>query len=122
MKLIMGIHQKFWHASELDIKKVLRKSGYDVSVVRLVAPTVRACNQCADWKRQMPKPQVKASFSEHFNQRVQTDLFFLLGKQFVILVDKCTRYCVAEPLDNNTPDKWMRAVFRAWIRYCGPPV
>ena len=101
MNLIMCIHQKFWHASGLDLNRMLRKAGYGASVLAMVAPTVRACNQCADWKRQMYKPQVKATFSEHFNQRVQTDLVFLLGNQFVILVDECTRYCVAEPLEKK---------------------
>ena len=65
-------------------------------------------------------PLIKASVAEHFNHRVQTDLFFIFEKTCVILIDECIRYCVVEILQRKTADEWMRVVFHNWIKIFGP--
>ena len=65
---------------------------------------------------------MKAALSEHFNYRVQTDLFFIFDKTFIILVDECIRWCLVEELSRKAADEWLSVVFRSWIRYFGPMV
>ena len=68
----------------------------------------------------MSKPIVKARLSEHFNQRVQTDLFFLWERTYIILIDECIRYAVVAHLENKTATCWYEATFEHWIRLFGP--
>ena len=65
---------------------------------------------------------MKAKFAERFNQRVQTDLFFLWDppRTYIMLIDECIRYCVTAYLETKTAEEWMRVVLRVWIRYFGP--
>ena len=118
--MVMGLHVKFWHASDAELARLLYRAGHDKSVVDLARGTCRRCKECSAWQRPMTKPLVRAGLAEHFNDRVQTDLFFIFDKTCIILVDECTRYCVIEPLLRKTPDEWLRVIFWSWIRIFGP--
>ena len=59
------------------MKKMLYRAGYDGEIIDMVKDVVQWCRECSTWRRTMTKPQVKASISEHFNFRVQTDLLFV---------------------------------------------
>jgi hypothetical protein len=72
------------------------------------------------WARKMTTPRIKVTVSPHFNHRVQTDLFFIFDKTFIILVHECLRYCIIEHLPRKTAMVWMQTVFQHWIRYFGP--
>ena len=117
--IIQGLHYKFWHASAVDLKKMLYRAGYGADVLALVQGVVNSCKECQTWKRKMTMPAIKAAISEHFNHRVQTDLF-IFDKTFIILIDECIRYCIVEPLLRKTSEEWMKLVLHCWIRYFGP--
>ena len=68
----------------------------------------------------MSKPLAKAKISEHFNHRVQTDLFFLWEQIYIIFIDECIRYAVTARLADKTPERWFEAAFHNWIRLFGP--
>ena len=82
-KVLMGLHIKFWHASAQDMKGMLWRANYDNTILALVDSVVKSCRECSAFARSMPKPMMKAALSHHFNDRVQTDLFFIFDKIFV---------------------------------------
>eukprot|EP00959_Pyramimonas_sp_CCMP1952_P282447 5903535-Pyramimonas_sp.AAC.1 len=104
----------------MELKEMLYRAGYGKGVLDLVDNVIEGCKECATWKRKLTRPQVKAALSEHFNYRVQTDLFFIFEKTFIALVDECIRWCLVEELSRKTADEWMAVVFKSWIRYFGP--
>ena len=58
-KVLMGIHVKFWHASAADMKSMLWRANYDNTVLALVDYVVKACKECSDFARAMPKPMIE---------------------------------------------------------------
>ena len=86
----------------------------------MVEVVVRSCPECAAYARKLTKPLIRIRMAEHFNYRVQTDLFFLWNLTFVILVDECIRYCICEELPDRTASAWIKDAFHSWIKYFGP--
>eukprot|EP00959_Pyramimonas_sp_CCMP1952_P070811 1478649-Pyramimonas_sp.AAC.1 len=80
----------------MELKKMLYRAGYGKDVLDLVDNVIEGCRECATWKRKLTRPQVEAVLSEHFNYRVQTDLFFIFDKTIIVLVDECIRWCLVE--------------------------
>ena len=68
----------------------------------------------------MTKPLVKARMVEHFDYRVQTDLYFVWDKTYIILIDECIRYCTATRINSKLSSEWLRALFVGWVKFFGP--
>ena len=120
LRLLVGIHYRFWHAGEVEMKKLLHRAGHSKEVVSLCRGLADHCKECS-WKRKCPMPRVKASLSEHFNYRIQTDLFFIFDRTYVVLIDECIRWAMSSFLQNRTKEEWLRVFFRDWVRFFGPP-
>ena len=73
----MGLHYRFWHASEVNMRKMRYRGGHTPAVQDMAKTVLTCCKECSNWARAMTRPMVKANLSEHFNYRVQCDLFFL---------------------------------------------
>ena len=86
---LLGLHIKFWHAPEYELRRLLYRGGQGKDVIALLPKVIELCTECAAVQATMHKPLVKAAIAEHFNQRVQTDLLFIWDKCFMILVDEC---------------------------------
>ncbi len=117
---LLGLHIKFWHASLSDMSRMLYRGGHGKDVLDLLPEVLKRCKECQERARTMSKPLIKASLATHFNDRVQTDLFFLWDRCYVIMVDECIRYCIAARMENKTALEWLQVVFDTWIRYFGP--
>ena len=63
---------------------------------------------------------MKAAISQHFNDRVQTDLFFLFDKIYVILIDECIRWKTGDEIPSKQPHDLLKALVYLWIRIWGP--
>ena len=74
---LLGLHIRFWHASAQDMRRMLYRVGHCKAVVALVDKVVQSCPECAAYARKLTKPLIRMRLAEHFNLRVQTDLFFL---------------------------------------------
>ena len=98
---------------------MLYRADYDPEIIAMVDEVVKSCKDCADWSRVMHRPVSKAQLTQHFNDRVQTDLCLLFDKVFVILIDKCLPSTIIEALARKTPDEWFKAFFNSWIRIFG---
>ena len=42
---IMGLHYKFWHASAMELKKMLYRAGHGAEVIALVPEVVKGCKE-----------------------------------------------------------------------------
>ena len=101
---LLGLHIKFWHASHSDMHRMLYRAGLGKEVLDLLKPALDRCPECRAMKATLTKPLVRIRSAEYFNERVQTDLFFLWAPSrcYIILIDECIRYCLAAPLERRT--------------------
>eukprot|EP00959_Pyramimonas_sp_CCMP1952_P117467 2455538-Pyramimonas_sp.AAC.1 len=61
------------------------------------------CEVCRNRMRVMNRPLVKGTLATYFNQRVQSDLFFLFEKVWLLCIDECVRFRLAGRLNSKTP-------------------
>ena len=57
----------------------------------------------------------------HFNHRVQTDLFTLWGRMYIILMDEAIHWACCEFLPQKTAEVWHQVFLNVWVKYFGPP-
>ena len=120
MSLILGLHYKFWHASVPDLKRMFLRGCYGAGNIRIFPEAIKLCHICANWARVPHKPTSSVHLATYFNQRVQTDLFTIWGKWYVIWIDEAVRWCLVSPISNRTAEEWTRLFFWCWIRMFGP--
>ena len=101
-KLIMGIHEKFWHATAKDLRNLLLKAGLGLSVLNLVAEVVRCCPVCRNFARPLNVPTLRAEMANFFNDILQVDIFFLWDKAWLLIVDEATRYKVCGEIEDRS--------------------
>ena len=63
---------------------------------------------------------LKALVAVCFNQRVQSDLFYLFDKLWCFIIDECTRYRLATQLESKSQKHLHQCYLQTWIRYFGP--
>lgn len=119
---LLGLHNKFWDAPVVDLRRMLYRSGHGKDTLQMLPDMVKSCKDCNQWASSLSKPVVTLRLAEHFNWRVQTDLFFIIEKIYVVLFDDCIRYALAGRLQDKTPMEWLRVAFDIWIRYFGSMV
>ena len=57
-----------------------------------------------------------------FNERAQTDLFSLWGRNYIISVDEGIRWALCCHLQSKERNEWFRVFLIGWVRYFGPPL
>ena len=119
-RLILGLHDRFWHANASDLKSLLSRAGMPSEVLKLVAETVTGCAICRRYSKLKSKPVVKASHPGAFNLEVQADYFQLWEQWFLILVDVATRYKVITKVSGRDLPTALQAVLQNWMRFFGP--
>ena len=120
-RLILGLHERFYHAPLGDLRNLLARCGMPAEVLNLVADAVKSCAVCRKFVRLPNRPQVKMSNSNVFNDRVQMDLFQYAGKWICLLVDEATRYKIAFALADKGWKEITRMLLSTWMMYFGPP-
>ena len=79
-RMLMGVHVRFWHASDADLQRLLCRGGHSRAVIKLARGIARACRECSTWARTQSKPLLSMRRAEHFNHRLQHDLFFIFDR------------------------------------------
>ena len=120
-RLLLGLHEKHWHAPPTDLKNLLAKAGMPLEVLNLVGDAVMKCQICRRYVRLPNRPQLKLHNAGTFNQCVQADLFKLFGQWFMIMVDEATRYKVAMAVDSHEAQELQQKMLEHWMRFFGPP-
>ena len=118
-RLILGLHERLWHAPYLDVKNVLVRCGMPWR--KLAADAISTCAICRKYARAHRRPQTKGTnLSRHFNDLVQIDLFKCDDSWFLLVVDEATRYKVATLCQGRELQHIFSALMRGWMRYFGP--
>ena len=88
----------------------------------MAEPTLAECIIYQQWKVMMTKPKTTgARVAVYFNHRVQTDLFTLWGRLYIILVGEAIRDCVCNDLSTRDSSTWLQVFLNVWVRYFGAP-
>ena len=119
-RLILGLHERFWHANASDLKSLLSRAGMPSEVLKLVAETVSGCAICRRYSKLKSKPVVKAGHPGAFNVEVQADYFQLWEQWFLILVDVATRYKVITKVSGRDLPTALQTILQNWLRFFGP--
>jgi len=121
-KLLLGLHYKMWHLSATEMKRFLLQGGFGPENAKLAWSVVDHCSVCKQWQRTKTKPTAAlGTVASYFNERVQTDLFTLWGRTYVIFVDECIHWALSSFCPSKTADDWYRVFVTDWCRYFGPP-
>ncbi|CAE8712610.1 unnamed protein product [Polarella glacialis] len=121
LRLLLGLHERFWHAPQKDLHNLLWRAGAPAEILALIPEVIRVCGVCRLFIRPLSKPSLRAEFAGTFNAIVQTDLFFLWDMVFILFVDEATRYKVIALVINKEYKTWSAALITLWVRYFGPP-
>ena len=120
-RLILGLHERLWHAPAQDVRNILKRCGMPPAVIQLAAEAVSSCRICRKFARAGRRPQYKgADLAQHFNETVQIDLFKFDNEWYLLTIDEATRYKIATKTEGRDLDSILDAMMRSWIRYFGP--
>lgn len=121
-RLILGLHERLWHAGTQDVKAILIRCGMPHAVWRLTGDAASSCRICRKFSRAGRRPQYKGTnLSMSFNEVIQADLYSYDGKTYLLVIDEATRYKVATLCEGRELKHILGALMRCWIRYFGPP-
>lgn len=73
-RLLLGLHEKYWHAPPSDLRNLLARAGMPVEVLNLVSDAVMKCSICRRYVRLPNRPQTKINNAGTLYQCVQADL------------------------------------------------
>ena len=75
------------------------------------------------WKKTLSKPVAGGgTLATFFNERLQTDIFLLWGRWYIIWVDEATRYAISQFMQSRDAKEYFRVFLTYWIRYFGAPI
>ena len=118
---IIKIHKQFGHASESNMKKIIKNAGaMDSQLNKLIDEVLGECQVCAIYRKPPAKPVVGFSRSQDFNQCVAMDLHQLGPNLWYIhFIDEFTRYSNAIVIRKKSVSGL--AFLRCWISLFGAP-
>ena len=119
-RLLLGLHEKLWHAPAADFANLLLRAGTPAEVVEAASSVVAQCSICRRYSRLPSRPQSKTSLAAHFGDEVEVDIFYLFNKTFFLMIDSATRYKVVFELTSRETSEMLRGILLHWIRYFGP--
>ncbi len=120
-RLILGLHERLWHAPYLDLKNILIRCGMPNEVWKLTSDVVASCPICRKYSRAHRRPQHRgAVLSSQFNYVVQIDLFRYQDEWYLLTIDEATCYKIATRCAGREFSNIMDSLMRSWIRYFGP--
>ena len=120
-RLILGLHERLWHAPYQDIKNILVRCGMPYDVWKLAGDAISTCRICRKFARAGRRPQHRGTdLALHFNEVVQVDLFNYGDQQFILIIDEATRYKIATECEGRELRHILASIMKSWIRYFGP--
>ena len=119
-RLLLGLHEKLWHATARDFASLLLKAGMPPEVIEMSAEAVASCGICRRYSRLPARPRTKVSLAAHFGDEVEMDIFFLWDKAFCLMVDVATRYKVAFLTPSRDAEDLLPGIYANWVRFFGP--
>ena len=119
-RLLLGLHERFWHAGAGDMQSMLTRAGLPADTIRLVPEVIASCKVCRRFARLKSRPKVRVDHPATFNEEVQVDYFRLWDTWFMIIVDVATRYKTIVKVAGRDLPTAMNTLLHHWLRYFGP--
>ena len=119
-RLLLGLHERFWHSTASDLQSLLSRAGMPSDVVKLVPEVVASCAICRKYSRLKSKPAVKTNHPMVFGEEVQADYFQLWNQWFMILIDVATRYKIVVKVAGRDLPTALQVLLHHWLRFFGP--
>ena len=119
-RLLLGLHERFWHAGAGDMQSMLSRAGLPADAIRLVPEVVASCSVCRRFAKLHSKPKVRVDQPSTFNEEVQVDYFRLWDTWFMIIVDVATRYKTIVKVSGRDLPTALQTLLQHWLRYFGP--
>ena len=119
-RLLLGLHERFWHANAGDLQSLLIRSGMPSDVVKLVPEVVAGCAICRKHSKLKSRPAVKSKRPMTFGEEVQADYFQLWDQWFIIFIDVATRYKVVTKVAGRDLPTALHVLLHNWLRFFGP--
>ena len=121
-RLLLGLHERFYHCPITDFKNMLLRAGLSSDVLPLAEEAVMSCSICRKYVRLPNRPQVKiGSAASSFNHRVQIDLFMHKENWILLNIDEATRYKTATAVKSREHQELLNCMFDSWFSVFGPP-
>ena len=74
--LLLGLHEKCWHATADRLHAMLEKAGMPKEVLALIKEVVpHECARCRQFAHAKHRPRVNTLMGKHFNNILQCNLF-----------------------------------------------
>ncbi|CAE7220811.1 unnamed protein product, partial [Symbiodinium sp. CCMP2456] len=121
-RLLLGLHERFYHAPIGDFKSMLLRAGLTSDVLPLAEEAVMSCAICRKYVRLPNRLQVQIGAGAGiFNHRVQIDLFQYKEVWILLIIDEATRYKAATSVMSKDFQEVTRKMMECWIAVFGPP-
>ena len=118
-RLLLGLHERFWHSGAGDLQSMLTRAGMPAEVLKLVPETIAACAVCRRFSKLKSRPKVRANHPSSFNEEVLVDWFRLGDNWFMIVVDVATKYKTIIQVPGRDLQSALHALLHGWFWYFG---
>ena len=117
------LHRNLGHPSTASLVELLSSRGASPDVLQVAGSYV--CSACQRYKKPNQTAPSTLAKSDHFNQRLQADVFLIKDgdKKFAVLscVDSATKYQTATLVPDEKTSNLIAGLERCWIAHFGPP-
>ena len=121
-KMCVKLHRQFSHPSKEKMNGLVNSAGIeDLEFLKVLEETADKCEICIKYKRSPPKPVVGFALATRFNEALSMDIKEICGIKVLHMIDNFTRYSAAVVLKSKESSEILKAVFRYWVAYFGPP-
>lgn len=119
------LHRRFGHPSANKLVNLLEKSDTDEATQEtrdILDKISRQCRLCQRHNQARRRFRFTIRDDAHFNHSLYTDVFFILKRPILHVVDEEKRFQAARLLKDSSSDSVWRALRRCWIdTYLGTP-
>ena len=117
-RLLLGVFQRFWHATTKDLTNMLNKTAIPQQCVKLISRSAAFVACTRDHSPSLVCAQ-RWPVSSNFNHNLFFDLFYLWDRQFIVFMDEATRYKVAEVLGSKDAGSIIKTLLRVTLGILG---
>ena len=86
-----------------------------------IPAVVDTCRVCRMWAKPGPDSNASANMPTEFNQIVEMDIMYYLGKIIFHMLCRCTRWHAAKEIPKNDDETVIEAIYDIWVKVHGSP-
>ena len=123
-RTVSRLHRNLGHPTNAELKRLLEMKG--ASSVLIECAKEHDCDVCRQHQHRPQVPVSSVPSVQEFNARVQADTLWIkipnMKKALPILMisDTATRFLAGRVIWKESPEEFILAVERAWVRVFGP--